>query len=769
MRPDPSPSDEERPTQAGDGSVVNGPAGGPWPNPTRRLPEYDETRRLVDAEDERVIPPRSDDGPSGRSGSGRLWRLGDGLVEVSRVTAANPLAAMMDQPEVSEDQRFCWRCGVPVGRGNDGGAGFADGECPSCGATFAFRPTLRPGEVVAGQYEVRGCLAYGGMGWIYLASDRNVSDRWVVLKGLQNHLDFEAQVVALAERQFLSEVVHPNIVKIHNFVKYRSVSGVSAGYIVMEYVSGHSLKRMLESQAPERLPVAEAIAYLMEILPALEYLHSLGLAYNDLKPDNIMVGPDGVKLIDLGAVAAIGSYGSMYGTPSYQAPDVGRSGPTVGTDIYTVGRTLATITLESARNTKDRDAHRIPAPEEQPVLRRYPGFHRLLLRATDPDPARRFTSAEEVHTQLGGVLRSVLAEDTGREHPRVSTLFGTLRGDFGTDTLIRQTDGIVDGQPRAPLLDAPSVVRALPVPLIDREDPSADLLSTLLHADAHHVLDALRRMRDRMSSGTTATPESFALEGALASVRAHLDMGVLAAAREQLAVLEARGGHDWRTLWFSGIAALLECRYDVAYQRFDAVFTMLPGEIAPMLALAAAAELALQSCDGREADRWHQLATEFYRMVWRTNHGAVSAGFGLARQFATAGDRLAAAAVLDEVSQSSRHYGLARLTGGVLLLTRPIAAITEAQLREAAARVETLSGNRRSPQLRVIVMGAALAWLRADKTPESGQLLAFPMTEVGMRRGLEHSLREVARIAPNRLHRYRLVELANLNRPRTWW
>ena len=76
-----------------------------------------------------------------------------------------------------------------------------------------------PGDLVAGQYEVLGCLAHGGLGWIYLAKDHNVSDRWVVLKGLLNTGDADAMAAAVAERQFLAQVEHPNIVRIYNFVQ----------------------------------------------------------------------------------------------------------------------------------------------------------------------------------------------------------------------------------------------------------------------------------------------------------------------------------------------------------------------------------------------------------------------------------------------------------------------------------------------------------------------------------------------------------------------
>ena len=167
--------------------------------------------------------------------------------------------------------------------------------------------------------------------------DKNVNDRPVVLKGLVHSGDAEAQAIAMAERQFLSEVTHPGIVKIYNFVEHADKHGNPVGYIVMEYVGGTSLKQTKGDQ----LPVAEAIGFMMEILPALGYLHSIGLVYNDLKPENIMVTEEQLKLIDLGAVSRVNSFGYLYGTPGFQAPEIVRTGPTVQTDIYTVGRTLA--------------------------------------------------------------------------------------------------------------------------------------------------------------------------------------------------------------------------------------------------------------------------------------------------------------------------------------------------------------------------------------------------------------------------------------------
>ncbi|MFG1792680.1 tetratricopeptide repeat protein [Nocardia sp. NPDC049149] len=756
----------------------------PWGG--RRPSEFDVAQRLshpwatrplvaaepvLEAATSGAIDPGTEPS-SGRSGrsrpSGR--RLGAGLVQLPKSAEVDPRTVLLPNPEVPERKRFCWKCDEPIGRTTESQPGQVVGDCPKCSAPFNFRPLLEPGELVADQYEVQGCLAHGGLGWIYLAVDRNVSDRWVVLKGLQNPLDFEAHVVALAERQFLSEMAYPGIVKIYNFVKHRSARGVPDGYIVMEYVSGRSLRKLLDEHAPERIPVAQAIAYVMEVLPALDYLHSLGLAYNDLKPDNIMVSQDEVKLIDLGAVAAMESYGSLYGTPGYQAPEITTTGPTVESDIYAVGRTLAVLTLPVPIGPDGNYVHELPALEQHAVLRRYPFLHRLLKRATDPDPLSRFPSAYSMYCQLGGVLRMVLAVDSEREHPQASIEFGSLRGDFGTDTLLGETDGMVDGIHRAPGLDVSSVIAALPVPLIDSEDSSAELLSTLLHGDPQRAIDAVRRARDRIETGTISAPPSFELESALTAIRAHLDLGEYDPAASLLAELRPTYDADWRLDWYAGVSALLRGDYDGAYRLFDTVHTAVPGEIAPPLALAACAELVLQRAGPAEADRWRRAGVEHYRTVWRTNHGVVSAAFGLARMLA-ATDPDAAVAVLDRVPKASRNYALARLTGCVLSVSRPIEDITEADFGEAAARLLALPDEPRALQLRIIVFGAALEWFRAGYHPQDPDpsLFEFPFNEPGMQRGLEFGLRALARTAPDRLHRYRLVDLANQLRPTTVW
>nr|WP_255359890.1 serine/threonine-protein kinase [Nocardia sp. BMG111209] len=712
---------------------------------------------------------------SGGLGSGRSWatrsrptllRLGAGLVEIPVVPPVDPPSAVLTEPSVAEHRRFCWRCGKPVGRGADGTVGV----CGTCGAPYDFRPYLRPGDMVVNQYEVQGCIAHGGLGWIYLAIDRNVDNRWVVLKGLLHSGDAAAQAVAASERRYLAELAHPSIVKIYNFVEHPNPEGAVIGYLVMEYVGGRSLRELLDNyRKPERMPVAQAIAYLLEIMPALEYLHSLGLAYNDLKPDNIMVTEDQVKLIDLGATSPFESYGNLYGTRGFQAPEISRTGPTVATDIYTAGRTLAALTVNLPTD-RGRYLEGLPDPADEPTLARYEFFHRLLLRATDPDPKRRFPSALAMAGQLEGVLREVLAADTGIEHPQLSTVFSPMRSSFGTLELVGQTDSYRDGIARDTTLGRHEVAAALPVPLLDGSDPSAALLSGTAHPEPEQALDAVRIARRRAADLPGGVPSTFATESTLAESRIELTLDRPMLARELLSRLDSG---DWRVAWYLGVAELLEQNYEGAYARFDEVLGALPGEIAPRLALAATAELVLRHGDPADPQRWSAAAEKYYATVRRTDRGIISAAFGLARRLAAANRVAEGVAALDEVPLASRHYTEARMTGVLMMLAGAAPAdLDEYTLRVAAARIRALpTGEPRAGQMRLLVLGTALAWLQAGRTPrETGAtLFGAPFTERGIRQSTESGLRELARSAPIRAHRYALVDLANLTRAKSWF
>ena len=169
-------------------------------------------------------------------------------------------------------------------------------------------------------------------------------------------------------------------------------------------------------------------------------------------------------------------------------------------------------------------------------------------------------------------------------------------------------------------------------------------------------------------------------------------------------------------------------------------------------------------------DEWRYLAARYYRSLWLCDHSVVAAAFGLARQLNKLGDRAGAIEALDQVPSSSRHSDEAQMTAALLILeNRDIATITEADLVDVGRRIESLpEDERRTLQLRAMASGVALMWLREGGTPVGTCFLGAPFTEEGLRRATEQTLRTLARNVPNRRHRYRLVDLANRVRPRTW-
>src|SRR5581483_9242910 len=268
-----------------------------------------------------------------------------------------------------------------------------------------------------------------------------------------------------------AEVEHPAIVGVYNFVQHADrQTGESAGYIVMEYVGGQSLRQILLERrrtTGQSMPLPVALAYAIEVLPALGYLHSRGLVYCDFKPDNVIQTEEQLKLIDMGGVRRIDDDDSaIYGTIGYQAPEIATLGPSPASDLYTVGRALAVMTFEFA-GYQSTYKHSLPDPAKVPVLAENESFLRALRRATDPDPDRRFASAGEMAEQLTGVLREVLAVGDGTPRPAFSTLFSPELRAIGVAAALE--DGTAGGPP--PLPPPPEIVSGLSVPQVDATDP----------------------------------------------------------------------------------------------------------------------------------------------------------------------------------------------------------------------------------------------------------------------------------------------------------
>jgi serine/threonine-protein kinase PknG len=695
---------------------------------------------------------------------------------VPSVPALDPAAAVLADPQVPENRRFCGNCGQLVGQSRDGRPGMTEGFCPNCRTRYSFSPKLVPGELVAGQYEVLGCLAHGGLGWIYLARDHNVSDRWVVLKGLLNTGDADAMEAAVAERWFLAQLEHPNIVRIYNFVQHASRrDGETAGYIVMEYVGGKSLKqiRLDARRRGGAVPLAHALAYALEILPAFGYLHDRGLVYCDFKPDNFIQTEEQLKLIDMGGVRYINDDGPIYGTVGYQAPEIENEGPSPSSDLYTVGRTLAVLTFDFAGF---QGQNRFRLPDNEPLLAQQGSYARLLRRATHRHPARRFQSAGEMAEQLTGVLREVLSVADGQPRPAFSGLFSPELRAIGTDL----TPAVASGNGAngngangngangngALAVTPPSaveVIAGLPAPLADGTDPAAGYLAKFAGLEPAQQAQALLGA----VTGDAGVPPGVAesQETRLALVRALIGAGDLPGAQAALADLSSSASADWRVAWYAGLCELAGGQPGRAATAFSAVYDELPGELAPKLALAFAAEAAGDL----------RAARHYFQLVWTIDRSYVSAGFGTARAYLASGDRVTAIAAVAAVPETSSHHAAAQIAA-VRLLVAGGAGLSGADLSQADQRLGRLSLGDNDPrrhQLAVEILRAALDWVSTGTTrqigtaqPAAERILGYEPNERALRFGLERGYRALATLIPER--RIELVDMANSVRPRTW-
>ncbi|HZU54245.1 MAG TPA: tetratricopeptide repeat protein [Actinocrinis sp.] len=664
--------------------------------------------------------------------------LGLGLVEIPQVEYRDPSEAVLSDPQVPEHKRFCSKCGEKVGRSREGRPGRTSGYCAKCGGSYDFNPKLAAGDLIGGQYEVLGCLAHGGLGWIYLATDNNVSGRWVALKGLLDTGDADAMAAAVAERQFLAEVEHPNVVKIYNFVRHQLDD-----YIVMEYVGGKSLKQIALDYKAEHggkpLPLEQVLAYAIEILPAFGYLHSIGLLYCDFKPDNVIQSEEQLKLIDMGAVRAFDDEDSaVYGTVGYQAPEIAEHGPSVESDLFTVGRMMAVLSFDFKGFTSTY-ATTLPPRDSVPVLAKYESFDRALRRATHAQRERRFSSAAEMAVQLTGVLREVLALGDGVPRPAPSTLFTGERLAVGTD--LTRPDGR-------------QFASALPIPTVDPTDPNAGALATL-GGSPKQIVNTLNNLPN------PSTEVYYRL------VRAEIEDGRHREAIGWLDLLQEQDPYDWRVQWYRGLLALTREEGAEARAYFEACYDELPGELAPKLALAAAAELS-----GSQ-----DVALRYYQLVWAVDRSYATAAFAIARLRAEQKDYAGAVEVLGQVPESSIHRTAAEIQAITTRLASPGFAdwVAPAELHELSTRVAALGldGEAHESMVCQVLIGA-LSWLIAHPTTSAvarniaqGRVFDADLTEREVRLALERSYRARARMAPDRRSRIELVDQANALRPRT--
>ncbi|HKH23171.1 MAG TPA: protein kinase, partial [Solirubrobacterales bacterium] len=195
--------------------------------------------------------------------------------------------------------------------------------------------------VLSGRYRLESKLGSGGMSTVYLATDE-VLDRSVAIKLLHREISEEEDQLERFRREAraAARLSHPNLVGVID-------AGEDDGrpYIVFEYIEGRTLKRRIQDDRP--LPVDEAVAYAIEIGRGLTAAHARKLVHRDVKPQNVLIDPDGrAKVTDFGIARSLESKGltatgRVVGTTDYVSPEQAM-GEEVDerSDVYSLGVVL---------------------------------------------------------------------------------------------------------------------------------------------------------------------------------------------------------------------------------------------------------------------------------------------------------------------------------------------------------------------------------------------------------------------------------------------
>jgi len=274
---------------------------------------------------------------------------------------------------------------------------------------------LIPGSTFANRYEVKEILGQGGMGTVFKAVDRELGEV-IAIKTLKQ--DFLQQDPTALER-FKSEIrlarkiSHRNVVRTHDIGERDGMY-----FITMEYVEGTSLKQLIKARG--KLPIPIALSVGKQLARALEIAHEQGIIHRDIKPQNMVVEPDGVlKVMDFGIArlasrpqeSGVTQAGAIIGTPEYMSPEQVTGEPVDHrVDLYSMGAVLYECVTGRTPLTADTPYQMIarlledtPEPPRKFNLELPVAFDALIVQLLAKQAAMRPQTALEVHDRLAEI------------------------------------------------------------------------------------------------------------------------------------------------------------------------------------------------------------------------------------------------------------------------------------------------------------------------------------------------------------------------------
>src|SRR4051812_27295075 len=272
------------------------------------------------------------------------------------------------------------------------------------------------GTVVDGRYRIKNRIGSGGMADVYCAIDEQLG-RDVALKLLHRRFAEDREFVERFRREASSAagLQHPNVVGVYDRGEWDGTS-----YFAMEHLEGRTLKQVILDEAP--LDPIRAIDLLVQILRAARFAHKRGVIHRDLKPQNVIVDPDGrAKVTDFGIARAGASdmtqTGSIMGTAQYLSPEQAQGLPVDDrSDLYSIGVVLYEMLTgrlpfdgDSAVTIALKQVAEPPVPPRAIVPSVPPELEAVVLRALAKAPAQRFQDADEMITVLDRVRGHIAA------------------------------------------------------------------------------------------------------------------------------------------------------------------------------------------------------------------------------------------------------------------------------------------------------------------------------------------------------------------------
>src|SRR5829696_6120470 len=274
------------------------------------------------------------------------------------------------------------------------------------------------GQVLAGRYALGGLLGAGGIGQVYRARDR-VLERTVAVKVLSPAATQDRELVARFGREARAAAAlhHPNIVTV-----FDSGAHGDLHYLIMEYVDGQSLARLLRQEGV--LEPGRAAEVGRQVCQALAAAHAGGLVHRDITPGNVLVDPAGlVKVADFGiaklAAATTMTGDEVLGTAAYLSPEQAQGRPVDGrSDLYALGCVLYALLTGAPPFAGDspvavaaRHVTEQPTPPSHRNPRVGPALEAVVLTALAKEPADRYQSAAAMAQDLGQIVTDAGAGD----------------------------------------------------------------------------------------------------------------------------------------------------------------------------------------------------------------------------------------------------------------------------------------------------------------------------------------------------------------------